>query len=189
MLTNVAPELLPTYSVILLAGDIEFDDAFLGELEKSLRRGSLVLMAARHKAALGAQFDRVARHGNVEVLESWVNPETKRPTAISNARLTRLAHEMSPIEVGGDAIQYQINRTQAGWVVELVNNRGVIKVKDKPAVIDPNAVAYVTLKSVEKCATAKEWRTGRSHSTSGEIVVELGPGQTEFVEFIQGTSP
>lgn len=189
LLTNVVPELLPAYPVILLAGDIEFDDAFLGELEKSLRRGSLVLMSARHKDALGAQFDRVARHGKVEVLESWINPETKRPTAISKERLARLAREMSPVEVSGDAIQYQINRTPSGWVVELVNNRGVVKVKDKPAIIDTAAVARVTLKPAEECTAVMEWRSGRSHSTSGEIAVELGPGQTEFIEFVQNTSP
>ena len=40
LLTSVPPEILPTYPVILLAGDIEFDHAFLGELEKALRRGS-----------------------------------------------------------------------------------------------------------------------------------------------------
>lgn len=182
--TAVPPEVLPTYPVILLAGDIEFDPAFLGELEKSLRRGSRVLMSARHRTALGAEFERVARQGDIEVLESWTNSVTGRPAAISNARLSRLAQESLPIEISGDAIQYQINRTSRGWIIELINNAGVIKKKDQPAVVDPNAIAHVRLKTKTPCQSATELRANRMHESPSELEVSVGPGAVEFVEFI-----
>jgi hypothetical protein len=184
LLTNVRPEVLPTYPAILLAGDIDFDDAFLGELEKALRRGSRLLMSERHRQALGAEFGRVSSQGDVEVLEPWVNPATGRPTALSNARLQKLCRELLPITVEGDAVQYQINRLPAGWVIELVNNRGVAKQKDRPAVTDPTAVARVRLTARFPCESINAWRSGRTHSGSDSVKVEIGPGMTEFVEFV-----
>jgi len=55
--------------------------------------------------------------------------------------------ELLPVEVAGDSIQYQINRTTRGWVIELINNAGVAKQPDQPATTDPNAIAG--------------WRSGR----------------------------
>ncbi len=183
LLTSIPPEVLPTYPVILLAGDIEFDNAFLGELEKSLRRGSRVLMSARHKAALGAEFERVSREGDVEVLEPWTNNITGRPSAISSARLTQLAQENLPIEISGDAIQYQVNRTSRGWLVELINNAGVIKKRDQPAVVDATAVARVWLKCKLPCKSATVLRANRADENPVAIEVQVGPGAVEFVEF------
>ncbi len=184
LLTSVPPEVLSTYPVILLAGDITFDDAFLGELEKALRRGSRVLMSGRHEYALGEGFDRVAAQGNVEVLDPWANPATGRSTVISNERLEQLSREVLPIAVEGDPVQYQINRLPGGWVIELVNNRGVAKKKDQPAVIDTTAVARVTLKPRITCGAIKERRSGRVHPATDPVTVEIGPGATEFVEFL-----
>lgn len=183
LLTSVPPEVLPTYPVILLAGDIEFDPAFLGELEKSLRRGSRVLLSPRHREALGADFARLKRHGEVEVLEPWTNPVTGRPTAIANSRLLELARQCLPLQVEGDPIQYQVNRTARGWVVELINNEGVIKRRDKPAVLDPAAIARVRLTTRTACQTATELRSGQVHEAPGVLNLELGPGAVEMVEF------
>ena len=184
LLTSVPPEILPSYPVILLAGDIEFDNAFLGELEKSLRRGSRVLMSPRHREALGAEFERLVRQGEVEVLPRWTNAVTGRPAAISNDRLEQLAQEYFPLAVTGDTVQYQINRTPHGWMVELINNRGVIKKGDQPAVIDPTAVARVRLKSRVPCKSATELRSNRVHDNPDVLDLEVGPGAVEFVEFL-----
>lgn len=181
--TAVPPEVLPTYPVILLAGDIEFAPAVLGELEKSLRRGSRVLMSAGHRAALGADFERMARQGEVEVLEAWTNSVTGRTTAISNARLAQLAQASLPIEISGDPIQYQINRTARGWVVELINNAGVRKKPKEPAITDPNAIAHVVLRPKVPVASVREWRSNRTYPNPEEIRMAVGPGQSAFVEF------
>jgi hypothetical protein len=183
LLSSVSPQMLSTYPVILLAGDIEFDPAFLDALTQSLRRGSHVLLSVRHRKTLGAQFEILKRQGSIEVLESWMNPETGRGTAVSDPVLRRLCQSYLPIEVGGDPIQYQINRTENGWVVELINNRGVIKKPDQPAVVDSQAISRVRLKPRIRCRSAVEWRSLRSHQRPGQIEVTLGPGSTEFVEF------
>ena len=181
LLTSVPPGVLPAYPVILLAGDIEFDDAFLRELDQTLRRGGRVLMSPRHRQALGARFDRLARQGEVEVLEPWTNPVTGQ-AAISNDRLRNVVQPYLPVEVSGDPVQFQINRTPTGWVVELINNRGVIKKPNEPAVTDPAAVARVRLKPRITCQSASEWRSVRRHDNPDVIEVELGPGAVEFIE-------
>ena len=183
--TRVPPELLAAYPVILLAGDIDFDVAFLGELEKALRRGSRVLMSQRHRGALGAGFDRLASQGRVEVLQPALNPATRRPTAITPARLQELAEECWPVRVGGDPVGYQINRVPDGWVVELINNRGVRKTPDQPAVIDPAGAIRVTLTPRFECRAIRAWRSGATFNVTQPVELTVGPGAVEYVEFTE----
>ena len=185
LLSTVPAQVLSTYPVILLAGDIEFDHGFIDALGQALQHGSRLLLSDRHRKALGADFEFLKRKGKLEVLEPWTNPKTRRSTAISNAELKRITREFQPIEIAGDAVQYQINRTESGWVVELANNNGVIKKPDQPALVDSHMVAHVRLKPLMKCVSAAKWRAGAIVENPKELEVTLGPGSTEFVEFVQ----
>jgi hypothetical protein len=118
----------------------------------------------------------------VEVLEPWTNPVTRRPAAISNDRLRSLVRQHLPVEVSGDPVQFQINRTPHGWVIELVNNAGVTKKPGEPAVTDAAAVARVRVRPQMPCQSAREWRALRTHDNPAVVEVELGPGAVEFVE-------
>ena len=185
-LTSASTEMLSSYPVILLAGDITFDGALIAKLEGALKRGSKVLLSPAQQTAMGQElFIRLAKYPGVEVLEPWTNPATGRPAAVSNARLQRLTNEALPVIVLGDPIQYQVNRTATGWVVELVNNAGVVKKPNQPQVIDPNAIARVVLKPKIQCASAREWRSGTTYPNPEEICWASGPGRSVFVVFIQ----
>jgi len=183
LLSDAPPAVLAAYPVVLLAGDLEFDGAFRDRLAEVLRRGTRVLAAPRHRAALGDAWETLRRAGAVEELKPWMNPETGRPAAISRDRLDRLALEALPIAVAGDAVGYSINRTASGWVVELANPRGVAKKGGTPAVIDRAATATVGLHPAFGWDSAVEWRSGRVHGSAATIRVVIGPGETEFVEF------
>lgn len=184
-LTSASAEMLSSYPVILLAGDIEFDDALVAKLEHALKQGRRLLLAPAHQAALGARFATLAKHPGLEVLPPWTSPATGRPTAISERRLERLVREVLPLEVSGDPIQYQVNRAPHGWVIELVNNAGVAKKPNQPATTDPGAVARVVLHPRIPCASAREWRSNRSFAQPAEIPLEVGPGQSVFVELLE----
>ena len=119
------------------------------------------------------------------MLEPWVNPSTGRSTCISNRRLKEVVQASSPIALSGDPIQYQINRTSKGWVVELVNNLGVVKKPDRPAVRDSQAVAHVQLKPAIKWSSAVEWKSRRILQKPTSIELAIGPGNSEFIEFIE----
>ncbi len=189
LLSTASPELLANYPVLVLAGDIDFDERLVAGLTGALRQGRQVLIAARHRVALGEKFGALKRRGDVQVLEAWTNPATRRPTAISNERLGRLAATLLPVEISGDSIQYQINRAPDGWVVELVNNRGVVKRPEQPAQIDPRQIARVRLKPAFRCYSAKEWRSGRNHENPRDLSVDVPPGATEFVELFTEREP
>jgi hypothetical protein len=184
LLSTASPELLSTYPVILLVGDIDFDDALVNTLARVLRSGRQVMIAARHQQALGEQCEFLQEQGNLKVLDSWINPETGRSTAISNARLEHLNRSLQPIKVSGPPVEYEINRTAKGWVIELINNQGVLKQRDKPAVIDSKAAIRVELRPNFKYALAREWKSSRTHRPVSPVIVEIPAGETEFVEFV-----
>lgn len=182
LLTTATAEVLAAYPVIVLAGDIEFGEQFVRALAQALQHGSRVLVSARHQEALGRQFQALQRKGNIQTLEPWVNPKTGRGTAISNRELEQLARQFLPLEVAGDPIQYQINRTETGWVVELVNNAGVIKHPDQPAVVQPQEVARVRLKPKQPCDLGEEWKSGQRFEKPDELEVTVPAGASKFVE-------
>jgi hypothetical protein len=184
LLTTAAAEVLSAYPVILLAGDITFDARFTDALGQALQHGSQVLISSRHRTTLGSSWEALKSKGAIDVLEPWINPKTGRSTAISDRELQRITPKFQPIEVQGDPVQYQINRTESGWAIELINNNGVIKKPDQPAGIDSRKAACVRLKPSVKCVSATKWRSGETFENPEEIEVTLGPGTSEFVEFL-----
>jgi acetyl esterase/lipase len=184
LLSSAPPDILSSYPVILLAGDFEFHPAFLGELEKTLRRGNQVLMSQRHRDVLGADFERLSQQGAVEVLEAWTNPATGRPTAIGNPRLQALARDLLPFELTGNPVQYSINRTPTGWVVELINSTGVAKRGHQPAVLDSNAVIRVGVHGRVNASQVRSWRAGKDYGSTNRVDLELGPGAVEYIEWL-----
>ncbi len=189
LLSTATAETLRAYPMLLLAGDISFDAPFVDALCGALKQGSRVLLHPRHRDALGGDMKRLQAAGTVEVLDVWTNPATQRPAAVSNGRLARLAAECLPFDVEGDAVQYQINRTRDGWVVELINNAGVAKKPKEPAVVDPKAWATVKLVPRMPVTKAREWCTGQEFTADAVLTVVVPPGETRFVEVSVAGSP
>jgi hypothetical protein len=181
ILSNARTKTLASYPVILLVGDHEFDSLFVSNLFEALRRGSRLLMNKRHANQLGDDFERLQGTGDVEVLEEWRNPMTKRPAAISNARLAQLRNTLLPVRVEGDPVQYQVNRTESGWIVEIINNEGVIKKPTDPAVVQKDKIAQVTLTPQISVSNATLLRDGRKLKVSPKISLTIPAGETRFV--------
>lgn len=184
LLSSAEGRLLQSYPEIVLVGDITFDTRFVEALCEALHGGSELLVQSRHATALGSNLARLRQNGRVEVLAPWTNPATNRPAAISNARLRQLTTEHLPVVVEGDPVQYQVNRTTHGWVVELVHNGGVIKKPDQPAVVDPKAVAHVTLRPRIPVREIRQWRSGPDLTVEPPVAISIQPGQSAFVELI-----
>ena len=185
-LTGASAEMLASYQVLLLAGDIDFDDATLVKLRHAVEQGCTLLVSPAHREALGAGFIELASlsgGGRVEVLEPWTNPATGRPAAIANPRVEKLARDLLPVEVTGDAIQYQVNRTTSGWVIELINNAGIAKKPNEPATVDPAAVAHITLNPRGGFREAREWRSNRTFPSGASLTIDIDPGQSAFIEW------
>jgi hypothetical protein len=183
-LTSASAEMLSSYPALLLAGDIQFDDALIAKLERALAKGSTLLLTHAHQEALGQRLAHLAKRHRVEVLPPWTNPATGRPALISESRLKQLTREVLPVEVAGGPIQYEVNRTANGWVVELINNAGVAKKPDQAAITDPGAIARVMLSPRICCVSAREWRSNHACTNLDHFEVAVGPGQSVFIEFI-----
>jgi hypothetical protein len=184
VLSTATGAFMGRYPVLLMAGDIEFGPGFVRELETALSLGSRLLLRDRHVKALSPEaWGRLQRAGTTEVLPDWVHPGTGRPAAIPEERLLRVAAETLPLAVEGDAIQYQINRNRRGWVVELINNDGVVKTGRTPVQVYPEAVARIRLTPRFNYTAAREWLTHRSWEPSHPIEIEVPPGECRYVEF------
>ena len=158
-LSDADADVLAAYPVLLLVGDHTFDAPFMKSLLQAAERGSLLLISKRHAEGIDpARLKQLTEQGHVEVLEPWIHPVTSQPTAISDARLRRLCETYLPVAITGDAIQYQLNRTSSGWVVELVNNRGVVKFPREPAVVNDSEIATVTLQPRIRHEGLFDWR-------------------------------
>lgn len=97
----------------------------------------------------------------------------------------RAERELLPVRVAGDPVEYQVNRTDGSWVVELVNHRGLIKHPTRPAVLDPSAVATVLVTPRAAVAEAREWITGARLAPEPPIRVVVPAGGTAFLELTE----
>ena len=186
LLSSAGAKVLESYPVVLLVGDITFDADFVRQIFQAVRKGSTLLLNPRHAKALSDDFDRLKAAGTVEVLETWENPTTRRKSAISNEQLAQLNADYLPISVRGDPVQYQINRNRRGWVIELINNGGVVKKPERSAIIDPDRLARVNL--LPRISLRSVYKWSRSNdielSTTSPITINIGPGESVFVELI-----
>ena len=101
---------------------------------------------------------------------------------MSNARLVGLRDQWLPVQVAGDPVQYQVNRTDSAWLIEIINNAGVIKTPTEPAVIDRNKLANVTLTPRIPVSGASLLRSGEKLDLTSPISLAIPPGETRFVK-------
>ncbi len=116
--------------------------------------------------------------------------EDERLTPFAAHMLTHLFAEATPVEVSGD-VEYLINRNERGWVVTLINNRGVLKPQQGLAQVDRSAKVDVRLslkgKSIEQ---ATDWVDDKrldvsSENGRGSVRLTLAPGAIAVVELVE----
>ena len=187
MLNTVAGATMARYPSILLAGEMRFSSFFIRELEKALLSGSECWIHPRHAESLGE--DRIhswQKTGRLHVIQPPATSQKHEALAIHGDELRNMTQRLLPVAVSGDPIQYQINRNQEGWVVELINNDGVFKTGDQPARIHSEATAKVVLKPNPSSALTgkpREWVTDTTltRNAEGLILVAIPPGESRFV--------
>jgi len=214
VLQSDAPaSVLAMYPAVLLAGEIEWTSrrgegedlaTALGDAARlpgsKLRR---VLMRRFHQAELGpaavaaleTALSKCEGSCAVEVLEEWVNPETKRTAAISNPRLAALAAELNLVNVTAEpfGIQWLTNTLTDGDVLCYVaNNRGVAKPPCSAAVLDLSRTTHVTIAPRSFSYSGVEELLGLgvrfTHGSGGAAAVRLtlGPGDAALLRFSAG---
>jgi hypothetical protein len=115
----------------------------------------------------------------------------ERLTPAAAHLFTHLFAEATPVRVKGD-VQRLINRTESGWLITLINNRGVFKPQQGLAQIDRSESVEVTLSLRGKTIRqAREWtldaplEVGRDANESAVKVI-VPPGDLKIIELIEG---
>lgn len=118
--------------------------------------------------------------------------EDERITPFVAHLLAHLCADATPVQVRGE-VEYLVNRTERGWVMTLINNKGVLKPQQGLAQIDRSQSVEVTLsirgKGIEQ---AREWTEDKQldiSRASGQTSVKLNvaPGGVRIVELISSS--
>jgi hypothetical protein len=86
-------------------------------------------------------------------------------------------------------VMYQVNRTKDGWLVMLVNNRGVDKTQNGVARVDRRAYVDVVVRTALPVKSAREWTEPRDLTpTKGkdatEVRLRVHPGDVQVVGLV-----
>jgi hypothetical protein len=114
----------------------------------------------------------------------------ERLTPVAAHLLAHLAADVVPVEVAGD-VQHLVNRTERGWVVTLINNRGVYKPQQGMAQVDRAASVEVEISLKGKgIAEAREWTADAPLEVAGAggrslVRLRVPPGDVKIVELTE----
>ncbi len=99
--------------------------------------------------------------------------------------LAHLASDATPVRVRGE-VEYLVNRNARGWVVTLINNRGVYKPQQGMAQVNRAESAEVTLEeNGTSFKSASEWTTNAELKVSGgALTLNVPPGGVRIVELL-----
>jgi hypothetical protein len=101
-----------------------------------------------------------------------------------------LTHDLLPVRVEtpdgkplSGELQYQVNRTKDGFVVMLMNNRGVDKTQHGVARVDRKQFVDVVVRTKVPLKGAKEWTGPRdlTPTADGTVTVRVHPGDVQVI--------
>jgi hypothetical protein len=113
-----------------------------------------------------------------------------KPLNLHRHLLSDLTKPLRPLKVTGD-IEYMFNRTKDGWLVTLVNNRGVYKKPSSPLEVRSTEAAEVVIdfpsrpSAVSEIYRQRDLPKLRSEGENHSLNLVIPPGEI-FVLKIQG---
>ena len=175
-------KVLKNYKQAFLVGHFERDRLRLRALAEFVKRGGVLyaekkqveqgLVPTAPKGAKGkvVVVDRYLPDYYYTSKDSWFPTMLGKlssgeiPCPVIRDLLRKAQDETMPVTVEGD-IQWGVNRTKTGWLVWLMNNKGVTKYLLEPEELDPRATSHVkvtfkpTGKVYEADVAAGQWAT------------------------------
>ena len=185
----------PAFTGVKLTGKTVQDDGYV--LDKVEPAGAKVLSALPDGTPVFTAFDQ-GKGRVIVATPRWLVPDFEdggeeskkvlsqtasgvRQFKYTRELLDRIAAEVLPIEVSG-SILYGLNKTKDGWLIYLINNNGINKYTDTPAVFDLKQTSKVTvrLKAI-RAEAARELRSGVNVPLrDGKFTAEVKPGEVKI---------
>src|SRR5205085_1850801 len=162
-------EAIEAYRALLVGGRVGWTPAWAGRLKAYVQKGGTVVLNAAQVEGLPADLLGVRMLG---------------ASAESDD-----AHCLAPSEPPSD-LAGQVYRNERGWVVTLINNRGVYKPQQGLAQVNRDETADVSLEmSGLGVARAAEWTTDeelpvRAGGRTDLVTLRVPPGGIRIVELI-----
>jgi len=99
--------------------------------------------------------------------------------------LGNFVKEVLPLEVNGD-IQYGLNKLSDGWLLYLINNKGVTKFTNKAQVLDISKTAKVEVSlgyiKASKIIELREQRAVPINNNNKSFTIDVPPGEVKVVK-------
>jgi hypothetical protein len=164
------------------------------EVAEVERDGATVLAWASPKAPLLTRH-AVGAGAVVVALVPRLLGQDERAHPVLPYLMNGLTAKLLPIEVrradGGPLdgeVMYQVNQTKDGYLVLLVNNRGVDKTQNGVARVDRRAVADVVVRMTLPVKSVREYTEPRDLTpvkgeTGSEVYLRVHPGDVQVVYF------
>jgi len=193
---------LAGYRAAVLVGTIRFTDELKKRLVDYVKDGGTLIVNALHAAELPEELaggDALFESGAVTVTAKDVGagrviaaPESDLLDNDNQALpalgeiLATVAREVSPVEVKGD-IQYHFLKTRSGWLVALMNNKGIVHHPRRKPRYHPEEKAVVELiydgavtRSIERLSGDEI--TWKKRDDRRMTQVTIAPGGIKIVE-------
>ncbi len=112
----------------------------------------------------------------------------RRPVPMLALLMGQLADPLVPLRVAGD-VEWTLNRLDSGWVVALVNNRGINKPQHGVNPTDLRESQEVTLTVPSEITASAEWITGtpqnwqKGQKHNSTLTLTVPAGVVRLVEF------
>ncbi|MCK4325092.1 MAG: hypothetical protein KAW89_11210, partial [Armatimonadetes bacterium] len=154
-----------------------------------------------HKAVLAGAEPLVVEPDNGDVLvskhtvgegcvilttPSYLLDENNHALPLLSHLLDHLTSNLLPIRVSPGA-QFLLNKTERGWVVGQINNKGVYKPTVGPPQVKPEEEVMVMINLEGKATTVEEWLTQqeldwRTQANATTITISIPAGDVRIVE-------
>ena len=175
LLQGASLDMLKTYKVIMLSGDITLTPAQVADLRSYAADGGIVLASSRHLDQL--DFNGT---GDVAMREEIVGKGKIIGYASSSLKkvLDTYLKDMLPIEVEGD-VEYFVNVADGAFYVTLINNDGVTKLPKSSMKKDNSKSKDVTIsyKAKNKIQSVEELWNKNDVSVEGRTIkFRMQPG-------------
>ena len=177
LLSDVQPQLLNLYPVAILLGDHALTPTFRATVLAYLKQGGHLILTPRLAGQLGTEIASFRQAGRIAIEEFARNERAVREL------MDPLAENYLPLKVQGD-IQFTINRTQKGWLIGLIENKGAWREESGAMVLNPATKAIVTLAPKQgTLKSASNWSEESAIPISENAVkIAVPPGDIRVVE-------
>ena len=200
----LSQECLDGYRVALLVGTIRLTDELKSRLVDYVNHGGTLIVNALHAADLPGELiggEPLFESGGVQVTARDVGSgrviatpdcdlldDDNKALPVLGEILATVAREVSPVEVKGD-VQYHFLKTTRGWLVALMNNKGIVHHSRRAPEYRPEEKTVVELvydgtvtKSIERLSGDEIAWQARDRRQMTRL--SIAPGGIKIVELV-----